>query len=108
MRKFNLFIINNVRIAALLICSFAFMDSNAQLSEKAETTEDKLDTLYHRTSSLMDDVGFLKKLRISGYVQCQYQIADTAGAQGNAFAGGSFDANVNNRFLLRRSRIKMS
>ncbi len=96
----------NVLFIVLLTAMNA--DSFAQVVDQPETTDDKIDTLYSRTESAMHDLEFLKKLKFSGYVQIQYQIADTAGAQGNSFAGGAFDANVNNRFLLRRSRLKTS
>lgn len=98
----------NFRIAVMLVCLLTSFSVSAQIQELPETVEDKIDTLYNRTNSLMDDVGLIKKLKITGYLQLQYQLADTAGAQGNSFAGGTFDANVNNRFLLRRSRIKTS
>ena len=95
---------------SILIGLGAFLSTPtyAQVGEKAETIEDKIDTLYQRTNALSHDGEYMKKLKISGYVQAQYQLADTAGAMGNTFAGGAFDANVNNRFLLRRSRIKFA
>jgi hypothetical protein len=97
-----------VKITAILLLNVLSNGSFAQIIEMPETLEDKIDTLYSRTEALMSDMDYIKKLKFSGYVQAQYQLADTAGAKGNSYAGGAFDANVNNRFLLRRSRIKMS
>ena len=91
----------------ILVCSCSF-SSYGQNTEPVETINDKIDTLYERTDALKHDGEYMKKLKISGYVQAQYQIADTMGAMGNSFDGGAFDANVNNRFLIRRSRIKAS
>lgn len=96
------------KILSTVLLAMFFINSNAQIVDQPETIDDKIDTLYQRTESLGHDVDFLKKLKFSGYVQLQYQIADTAGAMGNSFAGGAFDANVNNRFLMRRSRLKTS
>lgn len=41
---------------------------------------------------------------ISGYMQPQFQISQSEGAK--SFNGGDFAANVNNRFILRRGRIR--
>ena len=97
-----------VIFTSILLLNVLSVVSFAQIIEMPETLEDKIDTLYNRTEALMSDMDYIKKLKFSGYVQAQYQHADTAGAKGNSYAGGTFDANVNNRFLLRRSRIKMS
>lgn len=43
-------------------------------------------------------------LRLTGYIQSQFQIAESAGAK--SFAGGDFAPDVNNRFMLRRSRVR--
>jgi len=90
----------------IILLSGISWSSIAQVIEHTETITDKIDTLYAQTNAIKRDGEYLKRLKISGYVQLQYQIADTMGAMGNSFAGGSFDANVNNRFLIRRSRIK--
>lgn len=41
---------------------------------------------------------------ISGYIQPQYQFIQTEGAK--SFNGGDYTANTNNRFILRRGRIR--
>lgn len=51
-------------------------------------------------------VDLIQNLRFSGYFQFQYQFADTAGI--NTYEGGSFAADVNNRFTIRRGRMKMT
>lgn len=51
---------------------------------------------------------FLKRfenLRISGYMQPQFQVAQADGAQ--SFAGGNFSQFSRSRFMLRRARIKI-
>jgi hypothetical protein len=65
--------------------------------------------------SLKKDVGVIKKklaaiewlnkFKISGYVQVQYQHADTVGAK--SFAGGDFPAASSDRFKIRRGRFKL-
>lgn len=44
-------------------------------------------------------------LRFSGYIQPQWQLAGSKGA--SSYAGGDFGAAVNNRFTLRRGRIRV-
>jgi len=46
-----------------------------------------------------------ENLHISGYMQPQFQLAQAKGAQ--TYDGGNFAANSNNRFMLRRARVKM-
>ncbi len=43
-------------------------------------------------------------IRISGYMQPQFQAAQQKGAK--SYIGGDFAPNVNNRFMLRRGRIR--
>lgn len=43
-------------------------------------------------------------VRIGGYIQPQFQVVQAKGAK--SFNGGDFPANVNNRFMLRRGRIR--
>lgn len=47
-----------------------------------------------------------KKLKITGYVQAQFQVADSVGI--NSYAGGNFAPNVDKRFMIRRSRVKFT
>lgn len=48
----------------------------------------------------------LRKINFSGYVQMQYQLADSAGIA--SYSGGDFPVNTDNRFIFRRARIKPS
>lgn len=44
-------------------------------------------------------------IRFSGYIQPQFQLAQSKGAK--SFEGGDFSAFSSNRFMLRRARIKL-
>lgn len=51
---------------------------------------------------------FLKRfenLRITGYIQPQYQVAGSKGAE--SYSGGDFSEYSDNRFMLRRARVKV-
>ncbi len=47
----------------------------------------------------------LSRIKISGYIQAQFQFADSAGQQ--SFNGGNFPAGVDKRFTVRRGRLKV-
>lgn len=75
----------------------------------SEQEESPIDTLTRAVASLMDDNMKAKRLKITGYVQPQYQYIDSAGAQ--SFAGGDFKNGTSNyfsRFTMRRGRFKFT
>lgn len=47
-----------------------------------------------------------ENLHFSGYIQPQFQLADTEGAK-TTFSGGDFAPNSKSRFMLRRARVKL-
>lgn len=53
-----------------------------------------------------NDADQLKKLKITGWVQAQYQVADTLGVKN--YDGGDFPSNVDSRFMIRRGRVKFT
>jgi len=61
---------------------------------------------YSDVEQLQSDNALAKKLKITGYVQTQFQKADTAGI--TSFAGGDFASGVDNRIAVRRGRIKFA
>lgn len=65
-----------------------------------------IDTLANAVSKLQQDVDALKKLKITGYVQAQFQLADSAGI--SSFEGGNFAPLQDKRFLIRRGRVKFN
>lgn len=64
---------------------------------------------YDSTLFLRDTVSRVVKrfenLHFSGYIQPQFQIASAKGVP--SYNGGPFQPNANNRFMLRRARIKV-
>lgn len=90
----------NIVIAFVLTCLFT---SSAL---KAQETKDNPDTLAQAIEKIQSDLLLLNKLKITGYVQAQYQKADTAGIE--SFAGGNFGSNLDNRFTVRRGRFKLA
>ena len=64
------------------------------------------DSSHIENSKLNKFLDVLRKFRFSGYIQTQYQYADTAGAA--SYNGGDFAPNSNNRFMLRRARLRVA
>ena len=83
--------------------------TSASIVVPLEAAESPLDTLTRAVSALIDDNLKAKRLKITGYVQPQYQYIDSAGAQ--SFAGGDFKNGTSNyfsRFTMRRGRFKFT
>lgn len=74
------------------------------MAQEAELTP--FDTLANSVTKMQTEMGLQKKLKVSGYIQGQFQVADSAGI--SSFAGGSFPANVDKRFAVRRGRFKIA
>jgi hypothetical protein len=72
-----------------------------------EAIKQSADTLNAKIENVKSDLDLLKKLKISGYIQAQWQLADSAG-QLSPFSGGAFPKNADNRFMIRRGRIKFA
>jgi hypothetical protein len=66
-----------------------------------------VDTLNTKIDNIKTDLDLMKKLKISGYIQAQWQLADTMG-QVSPFSGGNFPKYSDNRFQLRRGRVKFT
>lgn len=71
----------------------------------AQFLMDLLDTTKEAGKGLLGIYQKYDHLRVGGYIQPQFQLIQSNGAK--AFEGGDFAAKVNNRFMLRRSRIRI-
>jgi len=76
----------------------------AAFTVKAQDTEQPIDTLTRHVAGIRQELDVLKRIKISGYIQAQYQVADSGGVA--SFAGGNFASGVDKRFMLRRARLK--
>ena len=65
---------------------------------------DMVDTTKNMGKGLLSLYNRLDKIRLSGYIQPQFQIAESKGAK--KISGGDFATNGNNRFMLRRARVR--
>lgn len=98
-------------IGLFALCLTVAAHAQTQDSADAKNQAAELENLKGQVESLNEaflatktTVDKLNKIKISGYVQAQWQHADSVGAPG--VAGGNFPANSDQRFLLRRGRLK--
>jgi len=88
-------------LTTFLILSAAYT-SKAQVSDIAIIA----DTLNSKIETVKSDLSLLNRFKITGYLQAQWQLADTAGI--SSFSGGNFPKNADNRFSVRRGRVKFT
>lgn len=65
---------------------------------------DMVDTTKDMGKGMLSLLNRFDNIRMSGYIQPQFQVAQSKGAKG--FAGGDFAPNSNSRFMLRRARVR--
>lgn len=78
----------------------AFKDTISQF-EISET-----DSALQSAAALNKAISQLSKLAISGFIQSQFQSAETDGI--DSYAGGNFSSGMHNRFLIRRGQLKFT
>jgi len=66
---------------------------------------DMVDTTTNMGKGMLSIYKKYDKMKFSGYVQPEFQVAGQKGAK--SFNGGDFATNVNNRFMLRRGRLRL-
>ncbi|KAF0152571.1 MAG: phosphate-selective porin O and P [Ignavibacteria bacterium] len=76
------------------------------LKAKIEELKGHIEGLNESYLETKATVDALKKIKFSGYIQTQFQSAEVDGAA--TFAGGNFAANMHNRFMVRRGRLKLT
>ncbi|WP_245898584.1 OprO/OprP family phosphate-selective porin [Chitinophaga niastensis] len=84
-------------IAVLLLCS--------TVVARAQFLMDMIDTTTELGKGMISMYQKYDALRFSGYIQPQFQMAQARGA--SSYAGGDFPPAVDNRFMLRRGRIRV-
>jgi hypothetical protein len=72
---------------------------------KAQFLMDMVDTTTETGKGLLNVYRKYDHLRFGGYIQPQFQIASQKGIK--SFEGGDFSPSVSNRFMLRRSRVRI-
>ena len=86
----------------LFVCSIAILGSVNGFSQRYLSD---FDSLLFVKDTLRPVLKRFENLRITGYIQPQYQVAQSKGAQ--SYNGGDFSQYADNRFMLRRARVKI-
>ncbi|MBA4311415.1 MAG: hypothetical protein C0417_02180 [Chlorobiaceae bacterium] len=97
-------------IISLLVAIYlnAKSQDSSAVATKDEVTEVKgaVDGINETVLEMKSTLDALKKIKISGYIQAQYQVAESAGV--GSYAGGNFPQNVKSRYQVRRGRFKIN
>lgn len=72
---------------------------------QAQFLMDMLDTTKEAGKGMLGIYKKFDHLRLGGYIQPQFQMAESKGIK--SFEGGDYATNVSNRFMFRRSRIRI-
>ena len=72
---------------------------------QAQYLMDMVDTTKETGRGLLNLYKKFDHLKIGGYIQPQFQVAGSKGIR--SFEGGDFSTKVSNRFMLRRSRVRI-
>ncbi|MDQ3141371.1 MAG: OprO/OprP family phosphate-selective porin [Bacteroidota bacterium] len=83
--------------AGLMLCNYMSLQAQESMP---------LDSIPYYFQKTKEEFNILKRLKIGGYFQTQWQMAETAGM--SSFAGGNFAPGVDNRFTVRRGRVRVS
>ncbi len=90
----------NWKSIILFLSGFCF-----SIFARAQYLMDMVDTATTTGKGLLAIYKKFDHLRIGGYLQPQFQVAETKAIK--SFEGGDFGSQVNNRFMLRRSRLRI-
>jgi len=99
----------NFKRNVLLTAVSAALALTSTTLKAQENPENPLDTLARSIQNLADDLSKIKRLKITGYIQPQWQYIDSAGAP--SVAGGDFANGTGkyySRFTMRRGRFKFT
>lgn len=94
----------SIILTKLLISISINAQDSLATKEEIDDVKGTLEGMSETLTDVKNFVDVIRKIKWSGYIQTQYQVAEGSGI--SSFAGGSFPANVNSRFQVRRGRIK--
>jgi hypothetical protein len=83
---------------------FIFLSIVSTQTTQSQFLMDMIDTTKEMGKGILNIYKNFDRLKMSGYIQPQFQFASAEGI--SSFEGGDFAPHVNNRFSLRRGRIR--
>lgn len=107
MRKIYIFIIALIVVGSMrLNAQNLKTDVQAFNNNGGKLLTDMIDTTTQMGKNMLTLYNRFGKIGFSGYLQPQFQYAQSKGAP-NPFQGGSWASDVDNRFRIRRGRLRM-
>jgi hypothetical protein len=98
----------------LLLVAFLLMLARSGWAQEETPTKEEVEELKSVVEGMNESfteyrgyVDALRKIKLSGYLQPQYRVAD-ADAAISQFSGGNLPANVRKQFQIRRARLKVA
>jgi phosphate-selective porin len=89
--------LRKVALLLFLVCNSHFLH--------AQFLTDMIDTTTNLGKGMLQMYKKFDRIYFTGYIQPQFQVAQEKGA--HSFNGGDFGTYVNNRFMLRRGRLRL-
>lgn len=99
--------ISKLRLLATLFCLILVLASTRLIAQESSLDSEAADSLNNKIETIKSDLGVFKRLKVTGYIQAQFQLADTIGSV-TPFSGGSFAKFTDNRIGVRRGRVKFT
>ncbi|RPI02398.1 MAG: porin [Calditrichaeota bacterium] len=94
----------------LVLCvtglSYSGTDSTQVVAERVAEIKGAVEGMNESMLEMKSTVDALKKIKVTGYLQAQYQTAESEGAK--SFSGGDFPKTADNRLGVRRGRVKFT
>lgn len=93
--------------ACLVSSPMAAQDTSAvSIDERISELKGAFEGLNETVVDMKNVLDAMKKIKVSGYLQAQFQSADSAGI--SSYSGGNFPEGVRSRFSVRRGRLKVA
>jgi hypothetical protein len=92
-------------IGLLLLSLTLAQFAHGQSVPESTSTDQQLTELMGKVTDLEHENLKKSQLKLTGYIQAQWQRADSQGI--SSFAGGDFPTASDNRFMIRRGRVKL-
>ena len=98
---------SKLRLIVTLVAITLTFANYKSFAQESSVSSEAADSLNGKIENVKSDIELIKRLKITGYIQAQWQLADTAGAV-TPYSGGAFPIATDNRFAIRRGRIKFT
>jgi len=94
-------------VAVCFFLPFGYGQEDESGSKELEEIKGSIEGLSESFEEYRTVVDALRKIKVTGYIQPQFRLTDLKGASAQ-FSGGSFPANSNKLFQVRRGRLKVT